>query len=162
MAPNAHAQITIDSSKIETFQTFGFNESGINARIDLLLKPREEGRVINQGDKKHKKVWVWAGHNYCISIEAEAASFTNDQTMLGYCKKFEIDTWYKQHPTDPYPEMVLNESNGYIMKMGKHICLRYVITVDKIQYSLNTPHYLWDLETAQNYIRMFKTFFPKY
>lgn len=152
-----------DSSQIETFQTFGFHESGINARIDLLLKPGEEGRVINKGDKKHKKVWVWAGNNYCIAIEAQPAqAFIDDNTMLGYSKKAQIDMWYKVHPTDHYPEMILNEPNAYIMKMGKEIRIAYIVSIDHFRYTLDTPHYLWDLATAQKYMQMFKTFFPKY
>lgn len=155
------AQLPIDSSHHELLQTFGFQESGINARIDLLLQPGEAGRVFNKGDKKQKRVWVWAGNNYCIAIEAQPASFTSDQTMLGYTKDFEIKTWYKQHPNDPSPEMILNEPNAYILKMGKEIRIQYVVTIDKIRYTLDTPHYLWDLATAHKYMKMFKTFFPK-
>ncbi len=143
-------------------QTISLTEYGINGRIDIPVIDGYEPIISNIGKKKEKKVQIVVSSAFRLNIAAEATTFSDAEIYLGMMKKAETEFWFKQNPADPQPTMIINEPNAYLMQRGKEYKLAYIVTLDKVRYTITCASgVVYNLEDALRYIRLAKTFFPK-
>lgn len=158
----AAATKAIVKDSIEKVQTVSLTEYGINARIDIPVIEGYEPIIHNTGKKKENKILIVVSAAFRLYIEAKPTTFSDAEIYLANMKKADIDLWFNQNPADPLPTMIINEPNAYLMKRGKEYKLAYVVTIDKVRYTLTSANYIvYDLDDALRYIRLAKTFFPK-
>lgn len=150
-----------DSISTEKTQTIHLTDYGINAHIDVPIVDGYEPIITKTGKKKEQKVQISVGSAFRIQIEASPTSFSDAEIYLDIWKKADVKFWFQNDPSGPQPTIIINEPNAYLMQRGKEFKWVYIVTIDKMRYTISPAGYVLNLEDGLRYIRMAKTFFPK-